>query len=217
MLTSKKRRILKDPFSGISHFLTALAAVAGSFWILSNAQPYTPKWMALVVYCITLVTLFLASSAYHLIPANRTWERRLRKIDHAAIFLFIAGSYTPICEFALNGKMKTFMLVAVWTCAGLGMSLKLIYSRSRKWLSVGSYLATGWLALLAIGELYQGLPFYALVWLVGGGVFYSLGALIYATRSFNFFPNVFGFHEVWHLFVMAGSAAHFIVVAGFII
>jgi hemolysin III len=141
----------------------------------------------------------------------------LRKIDHSAIYLLIAGTYTPFCINAFNGFWKWGLLGIIWSLALIGITVKIFIIRAPRWLNAGIYVAMGWLCLAAIGEMISALPVWVLAWLLIGGITYTLGAVVYITKIFNFAPGIFGFHEVWHIFVLLAAIAHFIAVLGVVI
>jgi hemolysin III len=137
-----------------------------------------------------------------------------RKIDHAAIFCLIAGTYTPFCINAFTGFWKWGLLITIWSLAFIGIGVKIFIIRVPRWLNAGIYLAMSWLVVAASGQLLATLPAWVLTWLIIGGIIYTLGAVVYITKIFNFVPGVFGFHEVWHIFVLLAAAAHFVAVLG---
>jgi hemolysin III len=138
----------------------------------------------------------------------------LRKIDHSAIFLLIAGTYTPFCINAFDGFWKWGMLSIIWSLAAIGIIVKVFYINAPRWLNAGIYVVMGWMCVGASGQMLATLPAWVFIWLITGGVIYTLGAVVYITKIFNFKPNVFGFHEVWHIFVILAAAAHFVAVMG---
>ncbi len=131
----------------------------------------------------------------------------LRKLDHSAIFVLIAGSYTPLVYFGLTGAGRSLTLGVIWGAALAGVALKLITLRLPRWASTMLYLAVSWVGLVLLPHFLQALPAAALIWLGVAGLTYTVGALVYATRKLDFRPGVFGFHEVWHLFVLGGTGA----------
>lgn len=211
-------RRLREPFSGLSHLAGAVLAVAGliSLLAMAVAAGSVERAVASGVYGGSLVALYAASSLYHLLPVSEAATYRLRKLDHAMIFVLIAGTYTPVCLLALEGAWRWGLLGAVWTLALGGVALKLRRVGSHPWLTVSLYLGLSWMSLAALPVLLQALPVGALFWIVAGGIVYSAGAIVYAARRPDFFPGVFGHHELWHLFVIAGSACHFWAVARYI-
>jgi len=210
---SKKFR---EPVNGLIHFSAAIAAVIGSGFLISSGSNNFVKTMALGVYGVSLILLFAASAAYHLVKAGPKIIANLRKFDHAAIFVLIAGTYTPICAIMFNGFWRWGFLAVVWTLAVTGIVVTMFIMNAPRWLTAGVYIVMGWLCLLALGEMTRVLQASALVWLGVGGVIYTLGAVVYAAKKPDFFPGKFGFHEVWHIFVILGALAHFISIAVFI-
>ncbi|HEY6040562.1 MAG TPA: hemolysin III family protein [Anaerolineae bacterium] len=208
---------IKDPVSGLTHLASAIVAVIGAVALWWLGPSGLPARVSLMVYSASSVVLFGASSVYHLIKTRPSRELWLRKLDHTAIFLFIAGTYTPVCVIVLTGVWSLGLLIAVWSLAGIGILFKLAFMHAPRWLSVTVYLAMGWLGVIAIGEMLQALPLQAFIWLLIGGLLYSVGAVVYATKRLNLFPGVFGFHEVWHLFVTAASAAHYVFIVAYVV
>ncbi|MBP8865960.1 MAG: hemolysin III family protein, partial [Acetobacterium sp.] len=153
---------------------------------------------------------------YHASQGDQEKILLLKKLDHAMIFILIAGTYTPFCLLCLTGTMRTAMMVAIWGVALIGIILKVAWIHMPRWLGTGLYIFLGWFALFVLGPLYQALPLPGFMLLVGGGVMYTIGGVIYAIKKPNFGKN-FGFHELFHIFVILGSFCHFICVFFFII
>jgi hemolysin III len=174
------------------------------------------KIISLAVYGVSLIFMFSASATYHLVNAPANIMLRLRKMDHSAIYLLIAGTYTPICLYFFNGFWRWGLLCIIWGMAICGVTIKLFVLKAPRWLNAVIYLAMGWICVLAFNEMITSMPPAALFWLMGGGVFYSVGAVIYSLQKPNFVPGKFGFHELWHIFVILGALCHFILVFAFI-
>lgn len=208
---------LREPVSGLTHLGGAVAALAGQIVLLVLGGPGVEKVISVLVYGLSLVGLFSASAVYHLVNAGPKVTAALRKLDHSAIYLLIAGTYTPFCMLAFEGFFRWGMLVIVWTFAAVGIAVKLFYMGAPRWLSAAIYVLMGWLCLIAAGEMTSALTPFSLGWMIAGGVIYTLGAVVYATKIFNFVPGKFGFHEVWHLFVLLGAGAHFLAVLGVVV
>jgi len=202
---------LREPFNGLSHLAGAIGAFWGGIVLLIVGWSGTERIISVFIYIFSLISMFSASATYHLTKVKPRIQEILRKIDHSAIFLLIAGTYTPICLNAFTGFWRLGFLFIIWGIAVMGIIIKVFYIRSPRWLNVGMYILMGWISVLAWRQM-VGLPISALVWLIVGGIIYSLGAVVYATKIFNFVPGKFGFHEVWHLFVIGGALAHFISV-----
>lgn len=207
---------LREPVNGLTHFFAAIAAFIGLIILVVVGCCSVSKIVALTVYGISLVLLFAASAAYHMVSAKPKVLQILRKLDHSAIYLLIAGTYTPICAIMFEGFWKWGMLAIIWSLAAIGIVIKIFIINSPRWLNAGIYILMGWLCLAAIGEMLRVLPPWALTWLVIGGITYTLGAIVYITKIMNFWPGKFGFHEVWHIFVILAALAHFIAIAFFV-
>jgi hemolysin III len=172
------------------------------------------KIISLVIYGISLIFMFSASATYHMVRVKDKALEIFRKIDHSAIYALIAGTYTPFCLNAFDGFWKWGMLSIIWSLAIIGIIVKIFYIRAPRWLNAGIYIVMGWLSVIAGKEMLTALPAWVFTWMIIGGVIYTLGAIVYMTKIFNFKPGVFGFHEVWHIFVLLAAAAHFIAVLG---
>lgn len=203
---------LRDPVSGLTHLGAALIATIGLIFLLYIGRSNTVKLVSLLIYGITLILMFSASAVYHLVKASQQVTLWLRKLDHSAIYLLIAGTYTPICLHYFNGFYRWGLLAIVWGIAVVGVAVKMFVINVPRWVNAGIYLIMGWLSIMAIQPMLTAMPAGALVWLLAGGLFFTLGAVIYMTKVFDFFPGVFGFHEVWHIFVILGCLSHFIVI-----
>jgi hemolysin III len=157
--------------------------------------------------------MLTTSAAYHLIQGSPRRIQFLRKLDHSAIFILIAGTYTPVCANLLSGFWQWGMLAIVWALAVIGTISKTFLINTPRWFTATVYLIMGWLGVLGIGEILAALPVGAIIFLVLGGLAFTFGAIVYITKMMNFFPGVFGFHEVWHIFVIVGCLCHFILMA----
>jgi hemolysin III len=204
---------LREPVSGLSHLAAAVAAAAGLALLLLLGRDSLIKELSLAVYGVSLVLTFSASAAYHLVKAKPAGLSLLRKVDHSAIYVLIAGTYTPICLHFFSGFWQWGMVATIWVLALLGILVKLFMMNAPRWLVAGLYLLMGWLSLAATSEILAALPAGALLALVLGGVFFTLGAVVYVARKPDFRPGTFGFHEVWHLFVILGCLCHFALMA----
>jgi hemolysin III len=207
---------LREPVNGLSHLLAALLAIAGVVALLIVGRSTIDKEISLLIYGCTLVLLFSASATYHLVQASPRAMAALRKLDHAAIYLLIAGTYTPFCYNMFSGFWKWGLLATVWSLALVGLIVKVFIMRTPRWLNAGLYLLLGWSVILGLQEMLAVLPAGALVCLATGGILYTVGAVIYITKVPDFIPGKFGFHEVWHIFVMLGALAHFAAVIAYV-
>lgn len=203
----------REPINSLSHLAGGLIALVGLAALMQRQEGGFPDKLALIVYGASLVTMFLSSSAYHYFNGSPEKTLALRKLDHAAIYLLIAGTYTPFCVIAFRGFWQWGLLAAVWALAFAGIAIKLFTLHVPRWVTAGVYILMGWLSVFAVREMLAALPPHTIIWLLAGGIIYTAGAVVYITKKLNFAPGVFGFHEVWHFFVLAGAAAHFAAVA----
>jgi hemolysin III len=172
--------------------------------------------VALAVYGTGLVALFACSALYHLWPGPVRFKATLRGIDHSTIFIFIAATYTPIAVLVLHGALAWVLLALVWIGATAGVSLSLSWIRAPRGLVVCCYLALGWAAVLAVPQLATAPAPAPLLLIVGGGLLYSIGALVYARRRPDPWPRTFGFHEVFHVLVIAAATCQYVAIAGWV-
>jgi len=205
---------LREPVNSLTHWGGAVLALVGLIILLILGWGKLAKEVSLTIYGVSLIFLFSASATYHMVRVKDKALEIFRKIDHSAIYLLIAGTYTPFCVNAFTGFWKWGMLIIIWSLAIIGIAVKIFYIRAPRWLNAGIYIVMGWLSLVTVGQMIAHLPVWVLTWLVIGGVTYTLGAVVYMTKIFNFKPGVFGFHEVWHIFVLVAAAAHFVAVLG---
>jgi hemolysin III len=205
---------VREPVNSLTHWIGAALALAGLIALLIVGWSKPAKIISLTIYGLSLIGMFSASATYHMVQVKDKVLEIFRKIDHSAIYLLIAGTYTPFCVNAFEGFWKWGMLSIIWSLAIIGIIVKVFYIRAPRWLNAGIYLIMGWLCIAAVGQMLAALPLWVTLWLITGGVIYSLGAIVYITKIFNFKPGVFGFHEIWHIFVMLAAAAHFVAVLG---
>lgn len=202
----------REPVNGFTHLAGAVLGAIGLIVLIALTYNEPGKLLTMIVYGVSLILLYTASTTYHLTKGSQSLEDWLRSLDHAAIYLLIAGTYTPFCYNLLSGGWRWGMLGLVWALALVGIVYKIaLRHRSHSQLSTVLYVGMGWLALLILPHAINRLAPGALGLLIAGGVVYSLGAVIYALRRPNF-HRYFGHHEVWHLFVLGGSALHYLAV-----
>jgi hemolysin III len=210
---------LKDPVSGLTHLAGAVLAVIGLGALVVLSAVHSGPWhlVSFSVYGLSLVLLYTASACYHLLPLSAGKTLVLRRLDHIMIYVLIAGTYTPFCLVALRGGWGWSIFGAVWGLALAGLFLKLFWLTAPRWLSTAVYLIMGWVGLAAIVPLVAAVPVGALIWLLAGGICYSLGAVIYGLKRPDPWPGTFGFHELFHLFVLAGSFCHFYLMVRYLL
>jgi hemolysin III len=205
---------LREPVNSLTHWGGAFLALIGLIALLIVGRSTPAKVISLAIYGVSLIFLFSASATYHMVRVKDKALEIFRKIDHSAIYALIAGTYTPFCVNALTGYWKWGMLITIWSLAVIGITIKVFYLNSPRWLNAVIYVIMGWISVAAAGQMLAALPTWVFVWLIIGGVIYTVGAVVYAAKLFNFKPGVFGFHEVWHIFVLLAAIAHFIAVMG---
>lgn len=214
------RTAIKDPGSAITHFIGMVAAaIAALPLLIKAAKDAGPVQIAsLAIFICSMILLYAASTTYHSLDISEKVNRVLRKIDHMAIFILIAGTYTPICVCVLPQPLGTRLCLLVWGIALAGILIKAFWITCPKWFSSVIYIAMGWVCLLAFRELLELLSPSAFGWLLAGGVIYTVGGVIYALKLpiFNTRHPGFGSHEIFHLFVMGGSICHYIMMYQFI-
>lgn len=211
---------LKDPGSAITHGIAMLLALFGSVPLLIRAasEPDTLHLFALSIFILTMVLLYTASTIYHSVDSTEKVNRRLRKMDHMMISVMIAGSYTPICLIVLHGKTGYILCAVVWAVAIAGILMKAFWITCPKWVSSVLYIGMGWLCVLAFLPIFHNLPHAAFGWLLAGGIIYTIGGIIYGLKLpiFDSKHKNFGSHEIFHVFIMLGSACHFILMYFFV-
>ena len=210
---------LKDPGSAITHFIGMLMAMFAATPLILRAMraPDTVHVISLSIFIVSMILLYAASTTYHTFDLSERTNKILKKLDHCMIFVLIAGSYTPICLIVLHGRTGLMLLALVWSIAILGIIFKLCWVTCPKRVSSVLYIAMGWVCVLAFTQILNSLPAAAFNWLLAGGIIYTVGGIIYALKLpiFNAHHKYFGSHEIFHLFVMAGSICHFIMLRFF--
>lgn len=205
---------IREPGSAITHLIAMILAGAAATPLLIKASLSANgrSLTAMTVFILSMILLYGASTLYHSVNVSGRLLRIFRKLDHMMIFVLIAGSYTPVCLIVLGGKSGYALLAVVWGIALLGMTVKALWITCPKWFSSIIYIAMGWVCVFVFGQLLHTLPLAAFLWLLAGGIIYTVGGVIYALKLpiFNAKHTAFGSHEVFHLFVMAGSICHFI-------
>ncbi len=210
-LKNRLQTVGEEVANSISHGIGLLAAIAATpFMVVRAVQLGDPAFVVGVsIFCATMIVLYLASSVYHMLPQGRA-KRVCKDIDHSAIYLLIAGTYTPFTLGALNGPWGWTLFGIVWALAAFGVLMKSMRRLSHPVLSVGLYLIMGWIILVAMHPLTQEVPAAGIAWLAAGGASYTLGIVFYVLDTRFKFA-----HFVWHLFVLGGTLCHFVSVFGY--
>lgn len=205
---------IREPGSAITHFIAMMLTVfAAAPLLVKSALSDTANMLpAMTIFILSMILLYGASATYHSLNIGGRALRIFRKVDHMMIFVLIAGSYTPVCLIVLGGRMGYTLFAVVWGIAIVGMLLKACWVTCPKWFSSIIYIAMGWVCVFVFGPLWNSLPHNAFLWLLAGGIIYTIGGVIYALKLplFNSRHTFFGSHEIFHLFVMGGSLCHFI-------
>lgn len=200
---------------GYLHLAACAVAVAGCVGLLLLAE--SPRaYIGGTVFAACLIAMYAISGTYHTVRWGPKMNSAFKRLDHAMIFVVIAGSYTPFCLLAASDRWGVAILAIVWPVALAGVALKVAWPSAPRWLGVGLYVATGWVALVAATELTDWFALLPLLLLAGGGALYTIGGVIYALRWPDPFPRVFGYHEVFHALVIAASVLHYSLVAGYL-
>lgn len=213
---SNTKRLLKDPGSAITHFIALLLSMLATILLLTKAALSGDNFTtiaALSIFMISMMLLYTASTTYHSLNISPKINKLLRKIDHMMIFVLIAGSYTPICLVVLGDKTGYALMAIVWFIAIVGIIIKALWITCPKWFSSSIYIGMGWVCVFAFTKIVNALPPLGFAWLLAGGIIYTIGGIIYALKLpvFNSIHKHFGSHEIFHLFVMAGSFCHYML------
>lgn len=197
----------REPFNAWSHLVAAVALAIGVPAVIAQRGDSPAAAVGFAVYGMMACLMFGTSALYHWADDSNTI---LRKFDHSAIYLMIAGTYTPLCLLALSGWVGGTVLGLQWGLAAVGLGATFLLPKPPSWLRLTLYLLMGWMALPLIGVLAERISAAGTGWVLTGGILYTIGAVVYASRRPNPWPGRFGFHEIWHLFVIAGAACHFV-------
>ena len=212
---------IREPGSAITHFIGMMMALVAATPLLIKAalSSGTLGFRAMVIFILSMILLYGASTTYHSVNLTGKALRFFKKLDHMMIFVLIAGTYTPVCLIILGGPLGYTLLAVVWGIALFGIILKACWVTCPKWFSSMIYIAMGWVCLGVFGTLWDTLPHAAFLWLLAGGIFYTVGGVIYALKLsvFNGKHKYFGSHEIFHIFVMLGSICHFIFMYQYVI
>ncbi|MFQ5457054.1 MAG: hemolysin III family protein [Myxococcota bacterium] len=214
MQTAHKRG--RPSLRGVSHAFAAIASVAAALALWRVSAGDVPKQTSMLVFGASMIGLYTSSATYHL----GEWKGRIyhafRRLDHAMIFFLIAGTYTPFCFNLLEGSSRVASLMVVWGLALAGAGTKILFPFLPRWISVVLYLGMGWCAVFKAGEFARVLAPGGMLLVLGGGLAYSVGAIIYAMKRPDPFPRIFGYHEVFHMLVISGTLMHFLALFFFV-
>ncbi len=208
----------RDPISGLTHFIGIIFSIIGLILLLTRTFPRTTIYhtISFSIFGGGMILLYLISTLYHWLPLSEKKLIHLRKIDHIMIFVFIAASNTPICLVSIRGVWGWSIFAGVWAFMLCGFFLKIFWLNAPRYFYTSIYLLMGWMIVFAIYPLTKVMASEGIFLLATGGIFYSIGAVIYAIKKPDPFPGKFGFHEIFHLFIMAGSVSHFLMMYYFV-
>jgi hemolysin III len=205
----------REPVNGFTHLTGALLSALGLVWLIALTYSNTPKMVSLVVYGVSMILLYSASALFHLTKASDGKLLWLRRFDHAAIYVMIAGTYTPLFYNVLDDSLRWWMLASVWGIALAGTIYKLCFLRDSGLPSLVTYVLIGCIGLISAPQTLRVLPAGAVLLIAAGGICYLTGVVIFGLEKPNFHRH-FGHHEIWHLLVMAGSLVHFVAILVYI-
>jgi hemolysin III len=211
----KFRVPFREPVNGMTHFVGAALSIVGLVVLLVIAvqNGSARQIVAFSIFGASLVSMYCASAFYHSLKVSPRAVAHFRRIDHMMIYILIAGTYTPVCLVMLRGRFGLWLLVAVWSLAAMGVFQTVVWMHAPRWLATALYIGMGWIAVFLVRPLLAAAPPGFLLWLLAGGIIYTLGAVLYATKwpraTSGATPRLFGSHEIWHLCVMGGSFAHY--------
>ncbi len=213
-------RYMREPMNVMTHLFGAFFAVIGLILLITKAVSESASaltFAAVMIFGISMILLYAASSTYHMVIARKEVIAFLRKLDHSMIFILIAGTYTPFCLITLQGVAGWSLFIVAVAVATLGICFKLIWFHAPRWISTGLYLAMGWMIVFVFPPLAKQIDPYAIILLLIGGISYTIGAVIYATKPKWIESKYLGFHEIFHLFVLLGTFSHFLAVYFFVL
>ena len=207
---------MQNPLRGVLHGSAALAAVVGVATLIGRSWGQGDVLVAVLIFGVALVTMFTVSALYHSVPWSDRWKAVMQRIDHSLIFLLVAGTFTPFAVTALDGTKRFIGLFVVWGIAFLGIVFKFAMRSPRTWLSITLQMTMGWSALVWLPWIFSRLGAGAVLLILAGGLCYTLGTIAFATRRPRLFPELFSYHEVFHVLVIAGSSLHFWAIARYV-
>lgn len=200
---------MQNPVRGLLHGVAAVASVVGAVFLWIRGSGDLSRDASLLIFGLSLVALYTVSSLYHSVPWRSIWKHRMQRLDHSMIYVLVAGTYTPVAYIALDGWLRVAALGTVWAIALVGAVQKAFVPKLGNGFSVTLQTLQGWLALLLLMPLSERLPLQALLLGALGGVLYTAGMVLFVTKRPRLWPRIFSYHEVFHIFVVAGSALHY--------
>ncbi|WHY78585.1 hemolysin III family protein [Neobacillus sp. WH10] len=211
---------IREPINGLTHLAGAILAFVGLLAMVIKAAMTTPTPLALsavIIFGVSMILLYSASATYHMVIARDKVIAFLRRLDHSMIFVLIAGTYTPFCFISLNGKTGAILFSIISGVAISGVVFKMVWFNCPRWISTALYIAMGWMIVFVFSPLTGSLNPVGLFLLILGGIFYTIGGVIYGAKPKFLETKYLGFHEIFHIFIMLGSLAHFFTVYLYVI
>ena len=208
---------MQNPIRGFLHGGAAIAALAGTIYLVARTWGNTAALIGSLVFGFSLLVMYTISSLYHSIAWGADWKRRLQRVDHSMIYLVVAGTFTPIAIGGLEGAAVWWCLGVVWAIAVVGIALKVVLPGISTGLSVTLQLTMGWTVILWLPQIWSSLGPGAIVYIAIGGLFYTAGTVIFMTKRPKLFPRTFSYHELFHVFVVLASIFHFLAVALYVV
>ena len=211
---------IREPINGLTHLAGAILSFVGLLAMVvkvSMTTPSTPAIAAVIIFGVSMILLYSASATYHMVIARDKVIAFLRRLDHSMIFILIAGTYTPFCFISLNGKTGALLFSIIASVAVAGVVFKMVWFKCPRWISTSLYLAMGWMIVFVFSPLAGSLNPTGLFLLILGGLFYTIGGIIYGAKPQFLQSKYMGFHEIFHIFILLGSLAHFLSVFLYVI
>jgi len=202
----------KELTSAFTHLGGAIFGIVGTVVLLNSKNSSGVTLAAFLIFGISMVLMYSTSTIYHLIDRSKKQAKlAMRKLDHIMIFVFVAGSYTPICLLTLDGSVGYKLLALVWAITFIGVFIKLFWITAPSWVSSLLYILMGWVAVWVLSPLASKMASAGMYWLFAGGILYTIGGVIYAVKKPNINDTYFGFHELFHVFILSASLCHYIM------
>jgi hemolysin III len=211
---------IREPINGLTHLAGAILSFVGLLAMVIKASSITHSALAIsavIIFGISMILLYSASATYHMVLANDKVIAFLRRLDHSMIFILIAGTYTPYCLISLKGVTGWVLFSIIMVITVCGILFKLIWFNCPRWLSTAIYLAMGWMIMFVISPLFGSINAMGVYLLMLGGLFYTIGGVIYGTKPKFLKSKYMGFHEIFHIFILLGTLAHFLSVYLFVL
>jgi hemolysin III len=216
----KLNNYIREPINGLTHLAGALLSFVGLLAMVVKVSTTAPSSLAIaavIIFGISMILLYSASATYHMVIARDKVIAFLRRLDHSMIFVLIAGTYTPFCFISLNGKIGALLFSIIASVAVAGVVFKMVWFKCPRWISTALYLAMGWMIVFVYSPLSGSLNSIGLSLLLLGGLFYTIGGVIYGAKPKFLQSKYMGFHEIFHIFILLGSLAHFLCVFLYVI